>query len=615
MVSLIIPFYNDYKNFPALIDSLEGQVLKPDEIIVVDDYSYDPLRINGENELDIRIIRNGMNRGPAYSRNAGIRAAGGDILVFLDSDCIPPCDWIKKIVGCFNDRNINIVAGEAVVKNSEGMSKIISLLGYPAGGGLGFENMWPVDEKKRTNHISSCNFAIRKNIIMKHDLYFDEKFHLAGCEDVYYSLRCLESGESIYFFKGNEVIHSPEKNIFTFLRRHFIRGRASYRLQKNNVKILPYLFLRMKSLGSSLEMADALYEKIVIVVLYILMSIFQLTGNIFERIRVWFPYSFPVLISALFINSCSYEPHCNYMDGVMHLYGGKYESPGRWRPIYRRGVDFEMKLKEKCAHNSMKDCYLYGALKGGGSGKADLKLISRSCDSGFQKACRFLVDYREENNGSDTDEIMRKLCQKGYGYSCFIWTMRKWSNDGYNGILLNEIANSCVVRDELYCYFWYLIIKKIQKRRECLTEFSEECIFPDYLKRRKNRGNINRKYAEKLCEYGSKIGCLSVGLIQKAMGNREKAKELFLSACRSGYLQGCHLFAFAEESSGTSDRTFIETYRRNCNNGFFKSCYDLGLFEEFYGDKKSAMALYKKACRRGYKYACRNIRRLIHYER
>ncbi len=86
LVSVIIPTYNRVKTIERAVNSVLAQTWTEQEVIVVDDGSTDQtgeiLKVYGDK---IRVIRQ-QNGGVSAARNAGIKAATGEIISFLDSD-------------------------------------------------------------------------------------------------------------------------------------------------------------------------------------------------------------------------------------------------------------------------------------------------------------------------------------------------------------------------------------------------------------------------------------------------------------------------------------------------------------------------------------------------
>ena len=85
-ISVIIPAYNAGKYLAEAIESVLTQTIPPMEIIVIDDGSTDNTAQVAQQFSDrIRYLRQ-ENAGPAAARNAGIAAACGKWIAFLDSD-------------------------------------------------------------------------------------------------------------------------------------------------------------------------------------------------------------------------------------------------------------------------------------------------------------------------------------------------------------------------------------------------------------------------------------------------------------------------------------------------------------------------------------------------
>src|SRR3989338_6032439 len=47
---------------------------------------------------EIIVIRDEQGRGSAWARNEGIRRSRGDLLAFTDDDCVPPPEWLERLV-------------------------------------------------------------------------------------------------------------------------------------------------------------------------------------------------------------------------------------------------------------------------------------------------------------------------------------------------------------------------------------------------------------------------------------------------------------------------------------------------------------------------------------
>ena len=70
------------------------------EVIVIDDGSVDGTA-DVVRTFPCRLLRNRESRGQSYCRNRGAEEATGDILAFIDSDCVAGRMWLKELVPYF----------------------------------------------------------------------------------------------------------------------------------------------------------------------------------------------------------------------------------------------------------------------------------------------------------------------------------------------------------------------------------------------------------------------------------------------------------------------------------------------------------------------------------
>jgi glycosyltransferase involved in cell wall biosynthesis len=122
-VSVIMPAYNRSNYLGRSISSFINQTYQNCELIVVDDGSNDnTFQVVSEymNLHDnIRFLRH-SNRKASLSKNAGIQAATGKFIAFLDSDDEYKPDYLEKRVQ-FMDANpaVDLIEGGAIVVGDE----------------------------------------------------------------------------------------------------------------------------------------------------------------------------------------------------------------------------------------------------------------------------------------------------------------------------------------------------------------------------------------------------------------------------------------------------------------------------------------------------------------
>jgi teichuronic acid biosynthesis glycosyltransferase TuaG len=90
-ISVVIPSYNAAKYLAETLESVRAQTFRNYEVIVVDDGSTDRTFDIAARFEGVRRLRQ-ANRGAAAARNAGIGAARGAYVAFLDADDL----WLPK---------------------------------------------------------------------------------------------------------------------------------------------------------------------------------------------------------------------------------------------------------------------------------------------------------------------------------------------------------------------------------------------------------------------------------------------------------------------------------------------------------------------------------------
>ncbi len=120
-ISVIIPTFNRAALICSAIDSVLNQSRPADEVIVVDDGSTDDtLRELRRYGSRIKTLAQ-PNRGCSAARNAGLRAAGGDFLVFLDSDDLLTEGSLQQRAEILEQSpEVDVVYGDMILIDADG---------------------------------------------------------------------------------------------------------------------------------------------------------------------------------------------------------------------------------------------------------------------------------------------------------------------------------------------------------------------------------------------------------------------------------------------------------------------------------------------------------------
>lgn len=112
LVSVVIPAHNSRLYIASALDSILAQPHRPLEILVVDDGSTDcTAQIVRGYAPEVRLIEQD-HRGHPAARNAGIRAAAGEFIGFLDHDDLWSPDKLGRQLECFErDPALDLVFG------------------------------------------------------------------------------------------------------------------------------------------------------------------------------------------------------------------------------------------------------------------------------------------------------------------------------------------------------------------------------------------------------------------------------------------------------------------------------------------------------------------------
>jgi glycosyltransferase involved in cell wall biosynthesis len=119
--SVIIPSYRSAATICACLTALLRQDFsQPYEIIVIDSSPDDTPAFVRRDFPQVQLIHLTQQTDPALARNLGAKHGRGDLLAFIDADCIAPPDWLRRLCAIL-ERGYDGAGGAIANANGESL--------------------------------------------------------------------------------------------------------------------------------------------------------------------------------------------------------------------------------------------------------------------------------------------------------------------------------------------------------------------------------------------------------------------------------------------------------------------------------------------------------------
>lgn len=286
-LTVIIPTYNRKDILRKCLNALFHHTYPPSdyEIIVIDDGSTD-----GTEELVKSLLNDPpcmlryfkqKHKGPASTRNLGVKNASAGIVLFIGDDIIATPNLIAEHMKWHLRNPEENVAVLGYVTWSPEL-RITPFMKWLENGGPQFSYHELNGKKTLNKYFYASNISLKRRFLAKNGL-FDEDFRYAAYEDLELSHRLTQKGLQILYNKEAVGYHLHSTSLGSFCTRQRLVGRsllvldkklpdlalppvnASGFFKRNTTRfIVPVLKLVLKCLDQfNLKLPPSIYMKII----------------------------------------------------------------------------------------------------------------------------------------------------------------------------------------------------------------------------------------------------------------------------------------------------------------------------------------------------------------
>ena len=214
-VSVVLPVRNGERTVGDCINSILAADYPPDrrEVVVVDNAS-----IDGTAEIikryPVRYVYE-ARLGRSAARNRGIQESRGEIVAFIDADCVASTQWLRQLTAGFEEDGVSGVAGE--------------ILAFPP---TTLAERYYAMQRARPQ-ASAVNrsrpYAVTANVAFRRDTFdrigvFDRRF--PSGQDMDFGWRFFDAGLKLVYRERALVFHRHRPTGRGLFRQYFFRAQG-----------------------------------------------------------------------------------------------------------------------------------------------------------------------------------------------------------------------------------------------------------------------------------------------------------------------------------------------------------------------------------------------------
>ncbi len=232
--SIVVCVHNALDDVAECLDSLHRNTASPFELILVDDGSDEATRSFLASFVErhaARLVRHDASRGYTVSANEGLRLAGGELVVLLNSDTVVPRGWLDALLECSAATPQTGIVGP--LSNSACWQSVPSMRGWVTNTlskGVTLEEMSALvrtasrREFPKVTIVNGFCLGIRRQVLDRIGLLDEEAFPVGYGEESDYCVRAARAGFELRIADHCYVYHKKSRSFSLERRKPLVKA-------------------------------------------------------------------------------------------------------------------------------------------------------------------------------------------------------------------------------------------------------------------------------------------------------------------------------------------------------------------------------------------------------
>jgi glycosyltransferase involved in cell wall biosynthesis len=203
------------------LESLMNQTLPRNkyEVVVVDNNSTDNTREKVK-QYPVKLLAEEQVGNYGGARNKGIKMSKGDIIAFIDADCVAERGWVEKMLLRHNSYPKLAGLGGADI-NPYTKNKVARTLAYSQNGD------WSPNAPRRTvKSLPGCNCSYKKDALYEAGLFPEG----TASEDILLGKKIRENGKALLFDPSVVIKHDFDRTLAKLGQKEERSGKAHFNM-------------------------------------------------------------------------------------------------------------------------------------------------------------------------------------------------------------------------------------------------------------------------------------------------------------------------------------------------------------------------------------------------
>jgi GT2 family glycosyltransferase len=218
-VSVVIASLNSRATILDCLEALRPQLGDDVEVVVADSSDDGTDRLVRERAPWARLLHSELRLAPGAARNRGVAAASGELIAFLDADCVPAPDWIARLREAQEEHG-PVVGGAVDNGNEESWAGWVYYF-------CEFAPWMPGQAAGPMGEIPTCCLSVRRSVLDRVGPFREQGY----CSDTAFHWRLARLGLHAHFDPRARVAHVNPSRYGRILSKLVMHGLSFARVR------------------------------------------------------------------------------------------------------------------------------------------------------------------------------------------------------------------------------------------------------------------------------------------------------------------------------------------------------------------------------------------------